>query len=121
VAKGSQITITGPRDWDPEEKEVDVRQMIVYSFFPVANIYAAWRVQAYWKMAAIHFLPLIGLVGLIFLGPLVGFSIIFGIFLFSTLVFYFIGGPIFQWYFGRKYNMKIKNKTMNSDGMGLQL
>ena len=36
--------------FDPERKPVSVRRMIIYSFIPFLNIYAAWRIQKFWVL-----------------------------------------------------------------------
>jgi len=48
--------------WDPPRQKVNVTRMIIYSFIPILAIYAGWRIQKFWILAAINFVIGIGVV-----------------------------------------------------------
>ena len=89
--------------WDPPKQEVNVKRIIIYSFIPILNLYAGWRIQKFWVLAAINFG--VGIITNVIEGVFIPFE--------SDLILLSYAGVIglsvyVVRHFAKKYNEKIR-------------
>ena len=104
--KDETIKPTPEKFYIPNKKPVNVTRMIIYSLIPFLDIYAAWRIQKFWVIAAIQLLVGFGLgFPLESLVPY-PFGYVFSISISYVTLVYFVR------HFARKYNEKINSSSL---------